>query len=39
MREIVTVFGLPDKPMEVNIPKDLVRTIPPLVVFALIDVS
>ncbi|TRM64527.1 BPG-independent [Schizophyllum amplum] len=23
MREIVTVFGLPDKPMEVDIPKDL----------------
>ena len=25
MREIVTVFGLDDKPMEVEIPKDLVR--------------
>jgi bisphosphoglycerate-independent phosphoglycerate mutase (AlkP superfamily) len=24
MREIVTVFGLPDKPMEVDVPKDLV---------------
>jgi 2,3-bisphosphoglycerate-independent phosphoglycerate mutase len=25
MREIVTVMGLPDKPMEVNVPNDLVR--------------
>lgn len=25
MREIVSVFGLPDKPMEVDVPKDLVR--------------
>jgi len=25
MREIVSVFGLPDKPMEADIPKDLVR--------------
>lgn len=25
MREIVAVFGLPDKPVEVDIPKDLVR--------------
>lgn len=25
MREIVTVFGLPDKPMEVDVPKNLVR--------------
>ncbi len=25
MREIASVFGLPDKPMEVEIPKDLVR--------------
>ena len=25
MREIVSVFGLPDKPMEVTVPKDLVR--------------
>ena len=24
MREIATVFGLPDKPMEVDVPKDLV---------------
>ena len=24
MREIVSVFGLPDKPMEVDVPKDLV---------------
>ena len=24
MREIVSVFGLPDKPMEVKVPKDLV---------------
>ena len=24
MREIVTIFGLPDKPMEVDVPKDLV---------------
>lgn len=24
MRELVTVFGLPDKPMEVSVPKDLV---------------
>ena len=23
MREITAVFGLPDKPMEVNIPEDL----------------
>lgn len=27
MREIASVFGLPDKPMEVDIPKDLVRLI------------
>ena len=26
MREIVSVFGLPDKPMEVDVPKNLVRT-------------
>jgi hypothetical protein len=25
MRELVSVFGLPDKPMEVDVPKDLVR--------------
>ena len=25
MREIASVFGLPDKPMEVDVPKDLVR--------------
>jgi len=25
MREITSVFGLPDKPMEVTIPKDLVN--------------
>lgn len=25
MREIVSVFGLPDKPMEVTVPKDIVR--------------
>lgn len=24
MREIVSVFGLPEKPMEVDVPKDLV---------------
>lgn len=24
MREIVSVFGLPDKPMEVTVPKDIV---------------
>jgi hypothetical protein len=27
MREIVSVFGLPDKPMEVDVPKDLVSFI------------
>lgn len=27
MREIASVFGLPDKPMEVDIPKNLVRLI------------
>ena len=27
MREIATVFGLPDKPVEVDIPKDLVRLV------------
>lgn len=25
MREIASVFGLPDKPMEVDVPKNLVR--------------
>jgi len=25
MREITSVFGLPEKPMEVKVPKDLVR--------------
>jgi bisphosphoglycerate-independent phosphoglycerate mutase (AlkP superfamily) len=28
MREIVSVLGLPEKPMEVTVPKDLVR--PPM---------
>lgn len=28
MREIVSVLGLPDKPMEVNVPKDLVCNVP-----------
>ncbi len=27
MREIASVFGLPDKPMEVEIPNNLVRTL------------
>ena len=26
MREIASVLGLPDKPMEVEIPKDIVRS-------------
>ncbi len=30
MREISSVFGLPDKPMEVTIPKDLVRILLPI---------
>lgn len=28
MREIVSVFGLPNKPMEVEIPKDIVSRAP-----------
>ena len=29
MREIAAVFGLPEKPMEVKVPKNLVRMSPP----------
>lgn len=30
MREIASIFGLPDKPMEVDVPKNLVRVAVPL---------
>ena len=38
MREIVSVFGLPDKPMEVKVPKDLVsHTSKPTGMFLMFD--